>query len=140
MEIRNGDYCIYHGKEYNITHDEHRNIIIYTRNRDLADETFCIEEVYGTVYKKIIDPEEIQEAYLISTKAIIDGDELSIYRAPGGAENMYWVQSGSKELQEKYNMEEIERGVHGAWIEKDRVQVVERKTNADHCFKKPKNS
>ena len=130
--IRNGHYCIYHGKEYNITHDMQRNTIIYTRDKDLADETFRVKDVYGTVYEKIIDPKEIQEAYRISTKAIIDGDELSIYRAPGGAENMYWVQSGSKELQEKYNMKEIERGVHGTWIEKDKVQVVERKEIVDY--------
>ena len=139
MEIRNGHYCIYQGKEYNLTQDEHMNTIIYTRNRDLADETFCVEEVYGTVYEKVIDPEEIQEAYRISTKAIIDGDELSICRAPGGAEDMYWVESDSKELKEKYNMKEIDRGVYGTWIEKDRVQVVERKTNVNHLYKKTKN-
>ena len=139
MEIRNGYYCIYYGKEYNITHDMQDNTKIYTRNKDIVDKTFRIKDVYGTMYEKIIDPEEIQEAYLINTKAIIDGDELSIYRAPGGAENMYWVESGSRELKKKYNMKEIDRGMYGTWIEKDRVQVVERKTNADHCFKKTKN-
>ena len=129
--IRNGDYCIYHGKEYNITEDMQGNTKIYTRNKDLSDETFSFNRQSGA-YHKMIDPKEIQEAYRISTKAIIDGDELSIYQAPGGAENMYWVQSGSKELQEKYHMEEIERGQHGTWIEKDKVQVVERKEIVDY--------
>ena len=130
--IRNGDYCIYHGKEYNITHDMQRNTIIYTRDKDLADETFRAEEVYGTVYEKIIDPKEIQEAYHISTKAIIDGDELSISRAPGGEEGMYWIVTCSKELMKKYNMKEFDRGVYGTWIEKDKVQVVERKEIVDY--------
>ena len=138
--IRNGHYCIYHGKEYNITHDMQDNTKIYTRNKDIVDKTFRIKDVYGTMYEKIIDPEEIQEAYRISTKAIIDGDELSICRAPGGAENMYWVESGSKELKEKYHMKEIDRGIYGTWIEKDKVQVVERRTNVDHLYKKIKNS
>lgn len=133
--IRNGYYCIYQGKEYRITHDEHRNTIIYTNNKDLIDTTFCFDSI-ACAYKKIIDPEEIQEVYRILSIAVIDGDELFIYRAPGGAEDMYWVESNSKEIIKKYNMKEIDRGVYGTWIEKNKVQVVERKRNADHCFKK----
>ena len=130
--IRNGHYCIYHGKEYNITEDMQGNTKIFTRNRELADETFRVKDVYGTVYEKIIDPKEIQEAYRINTKAIIDGDELSISREPGGEEGMYWIVTCSKELMEKYHMKEFDRGVYGTWIEKDKVQVVERKEIVDY--------
>ena len=57
--IKNGEFCIYNGNEYELNEDNDGNLIIITTNHAMIDATF-VDEYNSGVYSKIISPNEIQ--------------------------------------------------------------------------------
>mgnify|MGYP000964908735 FL=1 len=56
--IKNGRFCIYHGK-FKVNRDSDGNIIILTKNDKIMDSTFI--DKYGSgVYSKKVSLEEIE--------------------------------------------------------------------------------
>ena len=52
--IKNGEFCVYNGNEYELNEDNDGNLIIITTNREIIDATF-VDEYNSGVYSKIID-------------------------------------------------------------------------------------
>ncbi len=56
--IKNGEFCVYNGNEYELNEDNDGNLIIITTNREIIDATF-VDEYNSGVYSKIISPNEM---------------------------------------------------------------------------------
>ena len=75
--IKNGEFCVYNGNEYELNEDSNGNLIIITTNRAIIDETF-VDKYNSGVYSKVILPNEIGEAYDCQTYGVIKGSRVNV--------------------------------------------------------------
>ena len=75
--IKNGEFCIYNGNEYELNEDNDGNLIIITTNRAIIDATF-VDEYSSGVYSKVISPNEIQEAYERRAYGVIKDSRVNV--------------------------------------------------------------
>ena len=92
--IKNGEFCVYNGNEYELNEDNDGNLIIITTNREIIDATF-VDEYNSGVYSKIISPNEIQEAYECRTYGLINGYKVSIRKE---LKDTFFVGTGDRKI------------------------------------------
>ena len=100
--IKNGEFCVYNGNEYELNEDNDGNLIIITTNREIIDATF-VDEYNSGVYSKIISPNEIQEAYECRTYGLINGYKVSIRKE---LKDTFFVGTGDRKIADILGHEE----------------------------------
>lgn len=119
--LKNGRYCIYHGKEYHINSDNYDRIFIYTKNQELADATFFIS---GTgSYKKEIQYGEVEEAYDIISRAIVGKRRIPVIWEKEDRYILRTSETDDAEIIEKCHLVWVDRGEMEGWISKDQTEV-----------------
>ncbi len=68
--------CTYQGKQYTMTEDMEDNTLLYTDDRDLADESFT--EIEEGTWRKIVDPWDLKDVYHIDIYGIYRGHRVMI--------------------------------------------------------------
>lgn len=121
--IKNGEFCIYNGKEYELNGDNDGNLVIITTNREIIDATF-IDEYNSGVYSKIILPNEIQEAYEYRTYGIIKGITVNVEKEN---EEYYFVGTGDCKVAEILGLSRCDKYYYEGKFDKKQVEIVEEK-------------
>ena len=49
--IKNGEFCVYNGNEYELNEDNDGNLIIITTNREIIDATFLMNIIAEYIVK-----------------------------------------------------------------------------------------
>lgn len=120
---KSGGYGIYHGKEYKVNHDMEGNVKIYTRDLDKIESDFV--DIYGHGgYGKIIQLEDLEEYYEITTYAIWNGMRFLVIRE---TEDYYCLYTGDSKTATKYGFEMCDRGEFRKEVGKDSVELIEER-------------
>ena len=120
---RFGWYATYKGNEYEFNRDMDKNSIIFTGDIKLTDESFNYNHKAG-FYRKIVDFKELSNVYCVSSFVIIDGNKFLIVNENN--EN-YLIETGDREIAEKFGLEMVDKGCYEKWIPKEGVQIIEEK-------------
>ena len=121
--IKNGEFCIYNGNEYELNEDNDGNLIIITTNREIIDATF-VDEYNSGVYSKIILPNEIQEAYECRTYGLINGYKVSIRKE---LKDTFFVGTGDRKIADILGLNRTDKYLYEKEIAKDKIEVVQEK-------------
>lgn len=121
--IKNGEFCIYNGNEYELNGDNDGNLVIITTNRAIIDATF-IDEYNSGVYSKIILPNEIREAYEYRTYGIVKGIKVNVEKEN---EEYYFIGTADCKVAEKLGLHRCDKYYYEGKISKEKVEIVEEK-------------
>lgn len=120
---KSGRYGIYKGIEYKINFDENKNMLILTRNIELIDDSF--EDTYNSgTYSKIIQLEDLEEYYDITTYAIWNGMKFLL---DAEKEDCYILYTWDLEIARKYGFKVCDRAEFRKEVSKDSVELVEER-------------
>ncbi len=122
--LKEGYYCMYHGKEYCITGiggSKDKSAYIYTKNRRLVDNSFFVS--HSGYYKKKIQYGEVDEAYEITPWDVFGNIRKPIENETEDRYIIYTSETDDEEVIERYHLKWIDRGEMGGWISKDQAEV-----------------
>lgn len=121
--MKKGKFAIYKGKEYGFSKDMEGNMLILTRDKTFIDETFS--DRYGTgIYSKIVTADQLQEAYAIVNRGIIEGYNVDILKEK---EDSFLVGTSDCTVGKTLNLERVDKYGYEGWIEKDKIIIVQEK-------------
>ena len=133
--IKVGHFAMYKGLEYHLTceTDPYR-VKIYTHDEKKIDSSFskCNRPDERPCYEKYIHSYNLDDAYHRYNYAMVeDSRKLLIIKEK---KNKYLVTVGysDMDLVEKYQLQEVDRGVFEGWISKAEVQLVEEKKHVQY--------
>ncbi|WP_416655679.1 hypothetical protein [Bacillus amyloliquefaciens] len=121
--IKNGNYCIFKGEEYEMSEDMDGNLLILTDNPLSIKEGF-IDRFNSKVFSKIVTPHEITNCYSIKTKGKLDGKVVNISKE---TTDQYYVGTSDSLIAQELGLEQTDKYYYDKWISKDRVEVFEEK-------------
>ena len=120
---KSGMYGIYHGKEYEVNSDMNHNLFILTSDVSKIDDSF--EDTYDSgTYSKIIQFEDLEEYYEITTFAIWNGMKFLVIRE---TEDIYCLYTGDSEIARKYGFKVCNRAEFRKEVSKASVELVEER-------------
>ena len=119
--LKNGRYCIYHGKEYKINSDNYNRIYIYTEDKDVVDKSFHICK--GGYYKKEIQYGEVDEAYDIIPRVLVGKRRIPIALEKEDKYIIRTSETEDAEIIEKCHLVWKDRGEMDGWISKDEAEI-----------------
>ncbi len=133
--VRKGDYGTYKGKEYHLAcESDPYKIYIFTHDKSKVDETFeqCNRPNERECYKKYIELYQLEDAYQVFTDAI--GKEGKRMYIELESVDQYYVFVGEedKDLIENYSLTEEDRGIYGGWINKEGLELAERRKHISY--------
>lgn len=122
--MKNGNYAIYHGKEYSADYIKNRGVVLRSPNIEDIAEGF---EVYNGFNKtiaciKFVDKKNLQEFYRLRTKAIYSGYEFEVVEEKDDLVSIV-AMTGDYRVWEKMGMRCIDKGVYQKWINKKEVEI-----------------
>ena len=97
--IKNGEFCVYNGNEYELT---------------------FVDEYNSGVYSKIISPNEIQEAYECRTYGLINGYKVSIRKE---LKDTFFVGTGDRKIADILGLNRTDKYLYEKEIAKDKIEV-----------------
>ena len=121
--IKNGEFCIYNGNEYELNEDNDGNLIIITTNHAMSDATF-VDEYNSGVYSKIISPNEIQEVYECRTYGIIKSIKVNVEKEN---EEYYFVGTADCKVAEALGLQRCDKYYYEGKFSKQDVEIIEEK-------------
>lgn len=119
--LKEGYYCIYHGKEYQIEDLGQHRANIYTKNKDMVDQSFHICK--SGYYEKEIPHREVEEAYDIIPRAIVGNRKIPITWEEEDRYILRTSETEDTEIIEKCHLVWIDRGEMEGWISKDEAEI-----------------
>ena len=121
--IKNGEFCIYNGNEYELNEDTDGNLIIITTNRAIIDATF-VDEYSSGVYSKVISPNEIQEAYERRAYGVIKDSRVNVEKEN---EEYYFVGTADCKVAEALGLQRCDKYYYEGNFPKQDVEIIEEK-------------
>lgn len=123
--IRDGYYCIYKEKEYELNEDINDNLIILKEDSSKIDLTF-IDEYKSGVYSKIVQEKELDEIYKINTIGQLGNLMINV---EGETDDSYLVETSSFEIAQKLGLEQCDKYYHQGKILKGNIIIKEEKAH-----------
>lgn len=120
--IRNGNYCIYNGKEYELSEDMDDNLIILTENPTSPEKHGFIDHFNSGVYSKVVNQSELTKCYRVTTKGKLNGKIVNISDENG---NEYFVGTSDADIAKELGAERTDKYYYEKWVPKEMVEVFE---------------
>lgn len=120
--IRNGNYCIYNGIEYELSEDMDDNLIIFSENPSSLEEQGFIDQFNSGVYSKVVNTSELTKCYRITTKGKLNGKFVNISNEN---DNEYYVGTSNADIAKYIGAERTDKYYYEKWVPKERVEVFE---------------
>ena len=123
--MKEGEYCIYKGKEYEIEIDEKGNCCIFTEDPTIIDHSFHGPDEDG-YYEKKIKKKMVQDIYTYNYYAIVDGDRVAVLDE---RDDYVLIGTANYEIAKKLNMDRTDKYYYEKWMDKDSVIIHTEKEN-----------
>lgn len=121
--VRNGDYCIYKGREFKVNRDMEGNLLVLSHDPQLVNEGF--EDIYNSgLYSKKVKSNDLSNCFSVYTKGKIDGEIVNISQEN---EFEYYVGTSNSDIAKKLGLERTDKYYYESWVQKDRVEVFEER-------------
>jgi hypothetical protein len=120
--IRNGNYCIYNGREFELSEDMDENLIILSENPASLKEKGFVDRFNSGVYSKVVKPSELTKCYRIITKGKLDGKVVNISNENS---DEYYVGTLNAEIAKDLGAERTDKYYYEKWVPKERIEIFE---------------
>lgn len=122
--MRNGNFVIYQGKEYQADYIKNKGIVLRSPNIKDLEIGFQKYEGYNKdiICIKYVEKEAIQEFYRMRTKAIYQGFEFEVVEEKGDEISIVTMTGDYRDWL-NLNMKCIDKGVYQKWINKDEAEI-----------------
>ena len=127
--MKNGNFAIYHGREYTSGKNRDGKIILRSTNIEDVEEGFepCEPFLYKNhtkeiVCMKFVDRLEVEDYYRIKTKAIYAGFEFEVVEEKDNEISIVTM-TGDYRNWLNLDMKCIDKGVYQKWIKKEEAEI-----------------
>lgn len=94
--------CMYHGREYHLTHDEKENPVIWTEEKERTDDSFAAAG--KTWWKRVDDSRELEDVHTVELFGRYRGEHVCLFRCRPQDETCV-IRTADKKLAEEWAVE-----------------------------------
>lgn len=116
--MKSGEFAIYRGKEYEASHYKDDDYLLYSYEYSDLNDGF--EDRGYKHFVKIVKESELQDFFLMNSKAIYKGTKVGVFEEKG--DQVLIGTSGDKAFAEQNGFTEVDRYEYEKWVKRNDLE------------------